>query len=245
MPTDKNLFALIYTGARPHGISIQLFRSYKRVDVTPTKPYIFSQKDNKKPEAFNYYERLASRLHIKPLVEGQEDQLPVVPDTRFIHKAPTTPFESKRNEVNEANNSGTTVTPNATVVSEESKKEEKPQEDKKESTDEVGPLLKGEHPLVPVTEELRNDIDSMFKNLAKSIDEADINMKGISDDQLVEMFEPVANPQIVKAMAKHFNITLTSSRSYPKMVREIVTNGNATLVEYINMYRNPEKVARD
>lgn len=244
MPTDKNLFALVYTGARPHGISIQLFRSYKCVDVTPTKPYLFTKKDNKKPEAFNYYERLASRLHIKPLVEGQEDQLPVVPDTRFIHKAPTTPFESKLNEVNEARNAGTPVTPNATVVTEPPKPEGTPTEGK-ETKDEVGPLLKGEHPLVPVTEELRNDIDNMFKNLAKSIDDADINMKGISDDQLVEMFEPVASPQIVKAMAKHFNITLTSSRSYPKMVREIVTNGNATLVEYINMYRNPEKVARD
>ena len=244
MPTDKNLFALVYTGARPHGISIQLFRSYKCVDVTPTKPYLFTKKDNKKPEAFNYYERLASRLHIKPLVEGQEDQLPVVPDTRFIHKAPTTPFESKLNEVNEARNAGTPVTPNATVVTEPPKPEGTPTENK-EPKDEVGPLLKGEHPLVPVTEELRNDIDNMFKNLAKSIDDADINMKGISDDKLVEMFEPVASPQIVKAMAKHFNITLTSSRSYPKMVREIVTNGNATLVEYINMYRNPEKVARD
>ena len=242
MPTDKNLFALVYTGARPHGISIQLFRSYKRVDVTPTQPYIFTEKDNKKPEAFNYYERLSSRLHIKPLVEGQEDQLPVVTDTRFIHKAPTTPFESKRNEVKEANNAGTTVTPNANVVPEDAGK---PSEDKKETTEDVGPLLKGEHPLVPVTEELRLDIDNMFKNLAKAIDDADINMKGISDDKLVEMLEPVANPQIIQAMSKHFNITVTSSRSYPKMVREIVTNGNATLVEYINMYRNPEKVAHD
>lgn len=247
MPTDKNLIALVYTGARPNGVSVQTFRSYKRVDVTPTKPYLFTDKDNRKPEAFNYYERLARKLNIKPLVEGQEGQLPVVPDTRFIHKAPTTPFESKRQELADSSNNHNQVTP-PEVTNNESTKEttaDESNKDKVELPGDVGPLLQGKVPLVPVTEELRLDIDNMFKSLAKSIDDADINLKGVSDDQLVEMFEPVSNSKMIKAMANHFNIVVTTTRSYPKAVREFVTNGHDALVEYLNMYRNPDKVARD
>ena len=242
MPTKKNLIALIYTGARPHGVSIQMYRSYKVVDVTPTQPYFFTQKDNRKPEAYNYYERLA-KLHIKPLVEGQEDQIPEIPDNRFIHKAPKTPFEKVIKD-NADNN-----VPKAVSTPEESKPNEAVEESKPtpQPTTEpsYGKILLGEHPLIPETEELRVELDNKLKELAKTIDDADINMKGISDDQLTELMEPIFNPELVLVMSKYFNIGVSSRKSYPKMIAELVTNGNSTLVEYINMYRDPNKVAHD
>lgn len=54
------VLGLKYVGKREEGIMVMLFKSYKTVKITKTKPYRFTPKDRVDDEACNYYRKLAN-----------------------------------------------------------------------------------------------------------------------------------------------------------------------------------------
>lgn len=85
------MIGIKYVGARPHGVSVIMYRSYKKFTVAPNKPYEFTKYDDTSYEARNYYRRIARSLKLEVLVEGQEDELAVLhkKNHRRVHPAPT------------------------------------------------------------------------------------------------------------------------------------------------------------
>ena len=85
------MIGIKYVGARPHGVSVIMYRSYKKFTVAPNKPYEFTKYDDISYEARNYYRRIARSLKLEVLVEGQEDELAVLhkKNHRRVHPAPT------------------------------------------------------------------------------------------------------------------------------------------------------------
>lgn len=68
------MLGLRYIGNREEGISLLLYRSYKTVSISPSKPYRFTARDNTSIEARHYYEDL-SKLGVS-IIENENELEP-------------------------------------------------------------------------------------------------------------------------------------------------------------------------
>lgn len=252
MPTDKKLLALVYTGARPTGISVMTFKSYKRVDVLPQLPYMFNDTDRRDPEAFNYYERIGQSLHLVPLVEGQEDLLPEPPkDTRLIKPA-LTEFtkaleDAKAEEIIRQNlengkppvvaeTEPTTESTTDPTTDEVDREPNHVVTDVNPNVHTTGILTDGENPLLSTDEEFLTQVDVLCKDLAQQLIDNKLTMESITDEELAQLLEPVSTSDALKCLGRALNVELSNARKVSKLVGEFIANDKAEFTNLINRY---------